>query len=121
MYAKGSHEGSLHDKFWPPGWLQGKTPAEYEFGESHPDVETVEAVPTDILMHSQQVHHGSHPNGSPKVRWHLELGIQDANHVNKVQYYRPGIPVDATLPSLLRYIREMGEFSSSYQEAYRDL
>lgn len=32
--------------------------------------------PGDVLSHSVLVHHGSRPNDTPDVRWHLEVGVQ---------------------------------------------
>eukprot|EP00930_Biecheleria_cincta_P077015 TRINITY_DN6424_c2_g1_i1.p1 TRINITY_DN6424_c2_g1~~TRINITY_DN6424_c2_g1_i1.p1 ORF type:complete len:774 (-),score=124.77 TRINITY_DN6424_c2_g1_i1:30-2351(-) len=108
-YAVGSHNQGLHPAAWIPQWLGDAEAPEYEYGPSHPHARPMPARPGDLLAHSPMVHHGSMPNPSNRMRWHLEIGLQDALYESQFKSVRPGIPSDASFQSQVQFVQEMSQ------------
>lgn len=106
VYILGSHHEGLHEHFWVKGWLGPYEPA-YDYSADHPRAKIIETKRTDLLAHSTMVHHGSPPNPSKSIRWHLELGVQDAAYAGAFQGHRTAMPPDLSLEARMQFLGEM--------------
>ncbi|CAK0867699.1 unnamed protein product [Prorocentrum cordatum] len=112
MYAKGSHRDGLHPRFFQEAWRSPDgEPSGSELGggfaDGHEGVETLETRAGDVLAHTLFTHHGSHPNDSPGVRWHLEVGVQDASLTNHWGYHRPPLPAGLSRHELAQWLGDL--------------
>lgn len=123
MYAKGSQRDGVDRKHWPHMWrvvddygFEGSTPVSSAFDEHSPGVDTFETNPRDVLVHSILTHHGTHPNLSPKVRWHVEVGIAAGDAHNHWSHRRAQLPADGSLQELLHWLQELSRFEMEEQK-----
>lgn len=123
-YARGSHTEGFHPEKWPNLWkaLAGRHPEANDFRPEELDgIATFETELGDVLAHSMLVHHGSHPNVAPSIRWHLEVLIRAGDLPNVLGFHEPRVPDNSSLPSLLGWMQDCVAFQQTYTSVFPKL